>query len=96
MPADRPGNQRSTDRPLLASERYWVSILDEHKRIVNGGSGWMLRSPEVTRSRVFDYSARAEVEVTGASGTVLVFDMSKEDDSWLVKDFDDTWGNTGP
>jgi hypothetical protein len=43
-----------------------------------------LPSPEVTRSRVFEDSARAEVEVKGSNGLVLTLDMSEKDDAWLV------------
>jgi hypothetical protein len=80
--------------PYCATE--WKSVLDEHKRIGLGpgrkskcgeapcDDEWQLPSPEVTKSRVFQDSSRAEVEVKGSNGLVLILDMSKKDDSWLV------------
>ena len=55
---------------------------------------WKVRSPEVGRSRVSHDSARAEVEVRGSNGRVLVLDMSKHGDAWIVDDFDGDWGFT--
>ena len=71
-------------------------MLGEHKRIGLGpgresecgeapcDDDWQLPSPEVTNSRVFDDSTRAEVEVKGSNGLVLILGMSKQGDSWLV------------
>lgn len=89
-------NGRPTDGP--GCENHWVRVFDERERLMaeEGRGDWRLPSPDVTRSRVSEDSARAEVEVTGSNGTVLVLDMSRKGGSWLVEVFDSAWGHNGP